>query len=266
MKPGQLEQWVADAVRQFWATRDGQQTKQGKATGKRDAGARGAVTGGAHINGLIRLIAKVVADAGVPEASVYHQLRASTYLPGFYRPTKSWDLLLVDDGNLLACIEFKSQVGSFGNNFNNRTEEAIGNATDFWTAYREGAFAGSPRPWLGYYMLLEDSSKSTNPVGVYEPHFTVFPEFRDASYAKRYELLCLKLVRERMYDGTCFMMSGRINGPKGIYREPNPELSFRNFAMSLRAHAFAYAEAKADAGLSKVPKEPGPTAGDVAGK
>lgn len=113
-------------------------------------------------------------------------------------------------------------------------------------------------------MLLEDSQNSNRPVGVQEPHFKVFPEFQGASYAKRYELLCTKLVRERMYDGTCFMMSTREDGSQGIYREPNPELGFRNFAMSLRAHAIAYSEAKADAGESKEPREPGPTAGEIA--
>lgn len=42
---------------------------------------------------------------------------------------------------MIAAVELKSQVGpSFGNNCNNRTEEAIGTAHDFWTAYREGAF------------------------------------------------------------------------------------------------------------------------------
>ncbi len=38
---------------------------------------------------------------------------------------KKWDLLVVE-GCLIAAIEFKSQVGSFGNNYNNRTEEALG--------------------------------------------------------------------------------------------------------------------------------------------
>ena len=46
-------------------------------------------------------------------------------IPGWYRPEKKWDLLVVADNKLLAGIEFKSQVGSFGNNYNNRTEEAI---------------------------------------------------------------------------------------------------------------------------------------------
>ncbi|TCM33223.1 PaeR7I family type II restriction endonuclease [Kribbella sp. VKM Ac-2568] len=48
-------------------------------------------------------------------------------LPGFYRRAKEWDIVTYR-GILVAAVECKSQVGSFGNNFNNRTEEAIGNA------------------------------------------------------------------------------------------------------------------------------------------
>ena len=77
---------------------------------------------------------------------------------------KKWDLLVVADGQFLAGIEFKSQVGSFGNNYNNRTEEAIGSATDLWAAYREGAFKPSARPWLGYLMLLEETPESMRSV------------------------------------------------------------------------------------------------------
>jgi hypothetical protein len=78
----------------------------------------------------------------------------------------------------LAAVEFKSQRGpSFGNNFNNRTEEAMGSALDLWTAYREGAFNKTIRPWLGYVFLLEDCEGSRRPVKVREPHFKVFPEF-----------------------------------------------------------------------------------------
>jgi len=59
----------------------------------------------------------------------------------------------------VAAIEFKSQVGSFGNNYNNRTEEAIGSASDIWGAYREGAFKPSARPWLGYLMSRKRRSR-----------------------------------------------------------------------------------------------------------
>jgi hypothetical protein len=98
----------------------------------------------------------------------------------------------------VATLEFKAQVGSFGNNFNNRTEEAIGNATDILTAYREAAFGGSSKPWIGYFMLLEDAPGSTTAVRVERPRFGVFPEFENASYAMRYCILCQKLVREQL--------------------------------------------------------------------
>ena len=148
------------------------------------------------------------------------------------------------DGQLLAGIEFKSQVGSFGNNYNNRTEEAIGSAVDVWAAYREGAFKPSARPWLGYMMLLEEAPSSTRPVKAQEPHFKVFPEFKSASYARRYEILLTKLVRERLYDSACFLLSDAKNGPSGKYREPEPELNLEKFMASLLARAISVAKVK----------------------
>ena len=142
----------------------------------------------------------------------------------------------------MAVVEFKSQVGSFGNNFNNRTEEAIGNATDILTAYREGAFKTSPRPWCGYFMLLEDTPESRAAVDIREPHFGVFPEFQDSSYADRYRILCQKLVRERLYDAACLLLSNEKQGSRGEYSVPSEEISFRNFAASLTAHAMAFAK------------------------
>ena len=184
------------------------------------------------MNGFVKIVEDLLRGTGLPEESVF--VGAKLELPGFFRPAKKWDLLVVHRGVLIASIEFKSQVGpSFGNNANNRAEEAVGNATDLHAAFREGAFKPSPRPWMGFFMLLDESDASTKPVGVEEPHFPVFEEFRDASYAKRYELLCLKLVREGLYDSAAFVLSGREGGLKGRYREPNEEIAFKAFAASL---------------------------------
>ncbi|MDE3241965.1 MAG: PaeR7I family type II restriction endonuclease [Nitrospirota bacterium] len=200
-----LRGMVGAAVRQFWRIRQRQERRQGKATGKRDQGSRSAVTGGAQMDGFVQLVSELLVESGIPDDTIYR--KRNVEIPGFFRPTKEWDLLVVIDGHLLASIEFKSQVGpSFGNNYNNRTEEALGSATDVWAAYREGAFRDSPKPWLGYLMLLEEAPRSTSPVAVTEPHFAVFEEFRGASYAKRYELFCLKLARERLYDASCFLI------------------------------------------------------------
>jgi hypothetical protein len=236
----ELQKRLRRAIEHFWSTRKTQAQKQGSKTGSRDAGARTAVTGGRQMDGFITLVRDYLCENGLPRAHVFCEKRIE--LPGWYRPEKKWDLLIVTDGIFLAGIEFKSQVGSFGNNYNNRTEEAIGSATDMWAAYREGAFKPSARPWLGYMMLLEDAPGSARPVKAQEPHFKVFPEFKNASYAKRYEILLTKLVRERLYDSACFLLSDAKRGPRGNYREPAPELSFENFMASLLARAISVAK------------------------
>jgi len=233
-----LDLKLREAVAQFWASRETQSEKQGAKSGVRDAGARAAVTGGSQMDGFVALIRDLLEQSGV-DKPVIHCDRFME-VPGWFRPEKKWDLLVVVEGCLIAAIEFKSQVGSFGNNYNNRTEEAVGSASDFWAAYREGAFKPSARPWLGYMMLLEDAPGSTRPVRSQEPHFKVFEEFRSASYARRYEILLTKLVRERLYDSTCFLMSNSTEGPKGRYTEPVPELGFANFVESLLARAIAH--------------------------
>ncbi len=222
---------------QFWYSRETQAQKQGTKTGVRDAGSRTAVTGGSQMDGFVALVRDLLEESGVDRPVVYCDRFME--IPGWFRPEKKWDLLVVVESRLIAAIEFKSQVGSFGNNFNNRTEEAVGSATDLWAAYREGAFKPSMRPWLGYLMLLEDAPASTRPVKAQEPHFKVFEEFRAASYAGRYEILLTKLVRERLYDSACFLLSNSTDGPKGQYSEPVPELSFANFVAPLLAKAIA---------------------------
>ena len=190
------------------------------------------------MDGFVNAIAELLVEKGIPETSIFR--KRNVQLPGFFRPTKEWDLLVIVEDQLLASVEFKSQVGpSFGNNYNNRTEEALGSATDLWTAYREGVFKPSSRPWLGYFMLLESAPESRRNVRVSEPHFRVLDEFRNASYAKRYEILCERLVRERLYDGACLILSGRSQGIEGGYEEPSAELSFVNFASSLIGRAVA---------------------------
>lgn len=191
------------------------------------------------MDGLIELLTKLVVEAGIDRSHIYH--RDSMELPGYFRPNKKWDFLVVVKGQLVAALEAKSQVGpSFGNNFNNRTEEAMGSALDLWTAFREQAFGSAVRPWIGYIFLLEDCPRSTTPVAVKEPHFKVFPEFRNASYAKRYELFCRRLVLERHYDCSAFLMSNPVTGIRGQHSEPASDLTFQSFANSLVAHVAAY--------------------------
>lgn len=237
-----LSELVSEAVAHYWLTRQRQSQKQ-STSGRSDQGARSAVTGGAQMDGFISLITDLIVEAGAAESNIFHNKHLE--LPGFFRPTKEWDLLLVKDGQLVVSLEAKSQVGpSFGNNFNNRTEEAMGSALDLWTAYREGAYNKTIKPWLGYVFLLEDCPESHKPVRVAEPHFKVFPEFANASYSKRYELFCRKLVRESHYNVAAFLMSDMKGGLKGRYNEPADDLAFDIFVRSLIAQVTAFGVSK----------------------
>jgi len=238
-----VEEELGKAVKHFWTTRSRQHKRQGSATGKKDAGNRAAVTGGKHAYGFVKLIAAIVHDAGLRNAAIHTTEKTTRTLPGFFRPTKEWDLVVVSGSNLVAAVEVKSQVGSFGNNFNNRVEEALGNATDFWTAYGKGTLKPSQKPWLGYLFMLEEHAKSLRPTRrINLKPFEVDEAFQQRSYAKRYELLCERLLRERLYDAACFFTSNSKNGRRGNYAQPNEELGIRNFAISLHARAAAFAK------------------------
>ncbi|MCK6513120.1 PaeR7I family type II restriction endonuclease [Myxococcota bacterium] len=151
---------VEQAVRFFWETRTQQQQAQGRTSGRRDSGNRRAVTGGRHLDGFANLLVDLLCESGLPREAIH---TTATTLPGYFRPTKDWDLVV-----------------------------------------------------------------------------TAFEEFRDSSYARRYELFCERLVRERLYDRACLLLSEQESGLQGVYREPNQGFGFTAFATSLCAHTTAY--------------------------
>lgn len=232
---------VSDAVRTFWSTRESAIEAQ-LAKGIADRGGRAGVTSGKNMDGFVALVADMVRRNGLPDAQIFLS-RGVTTLPGYFRPTKDWDLVVMHRGMLVAAIELKSHVGpSFGNNFNNRAEEAIGSAVDLWTAYREGSFGSQPRPFLGWIMHVEDTPKSRQPVRVLEPHFTARDEYRNASNLERYDNLCRRLVLENLYTNAAVITSTRGDGPNGVYQDASPDTSLRRFMISLAAHVAGHAD------------------------
>lgn len=231
-----IEKRLQEAVQSYWDARASNKEKQIEG-GKIDAGTRGEVTGGAQMGAMEVLVADILLDAGLKKVDV--KTRTSLELPGYYRSEKKWDLIVVSEGRLVTAMEFKSQVGpSFGNNFNNRSEEAIGSATDIWVAYREGRFGKTPAPFLGYFFLLEDCDRVKTPVRNKEPYFKVDPVFDNASYSKRYELLARRLVRERVYSAACLVMA--TNSSRTVIAEPAEDLDFQRFVAALRGHVVTF--------------------------
>ena len=246
--PDNFDELVTNAIKQFWTSRT-----SGIATSQE--GGRGSVIGGKNLDGFAELIKVIAQNCGIPNECIVTTGKKNLTIPGYFRPTKMWDSVVVYKGRLIAGFELKSQVGSFGNNFNNRTEESIGSAKDFWTAHREKIFELSNHstgeqflsnaidmkpPFLGYLMLLEDCPESTTPVKLDESHFKTFPEFKNSSYAKRYQILCERLVLEGLYSSASLILSNRESGKMlGSFISPTEMLSpkslFADFAGRLLA-------------------------------
>lgn len=211
---------IDEAIQSFWTTK----AKQGN------------VLAGKQLDKFLTLLTTVAIETGVPKDCIFLK---NNQVPGYYRATKDWDFLIVSEkGNLVAAIELKSQVGSYGNNLNNRTEESLGSAEDFWTAFWEKAFPCLQSPWLGYVMVVGEDEGSTHPVSVSEPHFSVRPEFKCASYLDRYKILCQRLVLEHKYNAVALIATS----DKDHYRDLSDDISLESFLNSFRGQLLGMAD------------------------
>ncbi len=226
---------IVTATRFYWGKRSGQSNKQ-RQHGKRDAGTRGEVTGGKHLDGFMNILFDIGRKAGFNAGEI---LAGKDFpIPGYYRPQKNWDLVYVKGSKLVAVVELKSQSGSFGNNYNNRSEEVLGVSHDFWKAYREKALGVSHAPWIGYFFMLEGSEKSERPISIrlrksFLPPMDIF---KGSSYMRRYEILFERMVQERDYSATSLLVTTKSGG---VLPCSNPNLSFASFCESLYRHLVA---------------------------
>lgn len=189
--------WLKEAMSVFW------RTKKRQSIESVDKSRRGGVLGGKQMDGIVDIFRKIAIEMGVPSECIHTK---NAYLPGFFRSSKNWDFLIVSPkGNLVAVMEFKSQVGSYGNNMNNRAEESLGSSLDFWTAVRHQQMSITSAPWVGYVMVVGRDKNSLSVVKNSEPYYEVLPEFKSANYIDRYNILCRKLVAERHYTSTALI-------------------------------------------------------------
>lgn len=260
------------AIRQWWKSKG----KNKKTVGRSQGGARDSNLRGDTMDGFRRVIQDLLIDAGVDSGDIFSGSQLSSLaavLPSYFRATKNWDLIVCrnsyfrkidggllapkDEPKLLAAIEFKSQEGSIGNNQNNRIEESIGSAADFWSSYEHGNFVHlQPRPWLGYLFVGRYAAgELEKPVRITQLHFPTDPAFagKDAdgrmsktrykgpSYAERYKIFMERMIAKKQFDRACFIVTHEsIKNAKPNYSCPFPELSGEQFVDGLIRHVRAY--------------------------
>ncbi|MYW97359.1 hypothetical protein G3I59_43760 [Amycolatopsis rubida] len=208
---------VEAAMRSFWEVRSKARDAQ-TSRGVAEPGERAGVTAGGHLDHVAHMLANACIAAGAAPTNVYYKapkevtdssvvapgsISPGFTLPGFYRPTKMWDVVVRANKRPIVAIELKSQLGpSFGNNANNRAEEAIGTATDLAKAVKNGLLP--EMPWIGYVYVIEDDPASNEKSSgkrdrILHPKDEIFNK---TSYQDRVRILCRRLKEERVYDNT----------------------------------------------------------------
>ena len=103
-----IDKRLQAAVQSYWDGRRRNKEKQVK-SGKIDAGTRGEVTGGTQMGALEVLISDILCEAGLKKVDI--RTKTALELPGYFRATKKWDLIVVSNDALVLAMEFKSQAG-----------------------------------------------------------------------------------------------------------------------------------------------------------
>lgn len=85
-------------------------------------------------------------------------------------------------------------------------------------------------------MLVEDAPASRADVRCDSPHFAVFKEFRGASYLKRYDLLCQRLISERLYTTAALLTSPREAVTTGAFSGMSEMTNLKTFLAQLAGH------------------------------
>ena len=235
---------VSNAVKSFWTVRENEGVRSGRT-----------------LDAIADLLAWVVHDNGLPNAEIMTGRKAQ--VPGFFRPTKSWDLLIMNNGILIAAIELKSIADSFGKNTNNRNEEALGSGIDIKEAFAENAFEGLIRLFTGYLILVEDCEETTTPVQIQMKRFRAMEAFMDdpyerdnvyvrdrngdypsingVSYLERFDILCRRMMQKQLYTAACVVKSPRTAINDGRHGAVTRDTSIRAFLASLASHVCSIA-------------------------
>lgn len=225
---------VKDAVLYMYRMLEDAGQRQ-RISGNVDRGRRAEATSGRHLDPLADIIREDLISGGFSPEDIFDGASYQLRLPGWYRRSKNWDIVALNGSDdLVAAIELKSINSSFGNNANNRAEEALGSATDAHEAFAEHLYgAEAMPPALGYVMIVRDcrqnreSGKSSQPT-----LFDTDSAFDGASYLDRFRILCERLRASNLYQAVWLVYA---DPDTGTVTEPSPTLTYEKFIATITA-------------------------------
>ena len=96
---------LVDALTAYWG-RKTLQLESSRIANAVGAGTAGSVRGGKQFDPVAALVAKFFSEAGFPASSI--RINRGVDLPGYFRPSKQWDVVVVLNGILVAAFELKA--------------------------------------------------------------------------------------------------------------------------------------------------------------
>lgn len=149
---------------------------------------------GTSLDKLTDIIIKAIKCVN-PDLNVLKGKRA--VVPGYYRPSKNWDIVVKQNDNIIVAIELKSLTRCMGNNFNNRVEECLGSAIDIRDYMEEHHNNNMESPFLGYLLVMSDEEQGNK---IRKSNKDALDIFKNTSYLKRASIFCKRLAKKKYYN------------------------------------------------------------------
>jgi len=219
-------QRIDHALRQ-WVDIRKLQAEKSRAEGRAQEGRRSSVTGGTHLDEINQLIVDEIEATGASGLQLLTNRQAT--VAGYFRSSKSWDLLVLQGGNPVLTVEYKSMSGSEGKNLNNRADEVFGMAADARAAELHGLLPRNMR--RAYVFVLGANEASLRPVGARAAAGTPDPIFTGASYMDRMAIMCERLREEGLFH---MAWAVGVHEEPFSWFEPRPTVNWERFSADLR--------------------------------
>lgn len=190
-----------------------------------------------HLDTLANALVADLVEGGINPESIFLSPRnvvgrkPDTTVPGWFRPTKNWDIVIYHGEELMGVIELKTLTKSIAKNVNNRVEESIGSPYDLSTAAIEGLLGHLVRkPVMGYAMIIPsnedtESVKLYNDINAPATRFSVDDAFDRKSIATLFTVSGRRLLQKGIYDAVWVVK--QTEDERVI--EPDDQLTYARF-------------------------------------
>jgi hypothetical protein len=196
---------------------------------------------------LSEALASDLAVAGIQRDAILTEVRVGL-AGGYGHTSRTWDVVVVDDGLPVAVVDIKVNLGSPAQNLRNRLDEIVAMATNVARTF-DGPDRNPYKPCMAVLFVMEESAATTalraTPITAVS-----FPGDSRPEPMSNIDLAgatLSQMLSDGLLDAACYLT---VDPHRMTISEPRPEQSFDAFATRVLSHTSASVERRAGNGLS----------------